>query len=217
MLSVLCALVMSVQDTDVTLEPSDDVWVYQFAEDQTSDEFLRAWGCDDGAVGKSFEGSLNFSFSCLKFKPPMPLPNTKLKSAKLVLTHVPDAGWAVDSIDKHPLEARSMTGTWDEQSWAYEKAAKVHPLPEANAVFGTGWAKPSGDKPFKIEIDLMKGPGNFEKTFQDAINDPKAGLSIALTTTLLPDGENSVYKLYSKSNEADLRPKLVLGFGSGRP
>lgn len=213
MVSVLCALLMSAQSYDVTLEPTDDVWIYQFAEDQSSDEFLRTWGSDEGAVGSSFEGHLSFSYSCLKFSLPMSLPGSKLKSAKLVLMHTPDPGWSAENGEKHPVEVRSVTTNWDEKSWTNEMSVKVHPSADAATIYGTAWVKPpESSQAFKFEIELMKDKSGFSKAFDVAVADPNRTIGLALTSTLQPEGENSVYKFYSRSNAEELRPKLVLTF-----
>lgn len=47
--------------------PTDDVWVYSFAGDQTTDGFLRAWGNGVTSVGPNPPDSA-FSYSYLKRK-----------------------------------------------------------------------------------------------------------------------------------------------------
>ncbi|MBS1723370.1 MAG: hypothetical protein JSS66_10500 [Armatimonadetes bacterium] len=216
MLASLLLLASFTQPREVTLEPTDDVWVYQFAEDQANDPFLRVWGDEQGAVGKSFEGHLTFSYSCLKFEIPAGTTGP-LTGAKLVLTHAPEPGWDSKDAEKNPLEARSLTTEWEEENWTYEQAAKIHPSADANTIYGSGWSPaPSTDQTFKIEIDLLKGKGGFSASFEKAASSPSRLIGIALTSTLSPQeaGENGIYKLYSKSNEPALRPKLVLTFGS---
>lgn len=201
----------------MTLEPTDDVWVYQFAEDQTNDEFLRVWGSDGTAVGTSFEGHLSFSYSCLKFSLPKDLPGQTLATAKLVLTHTPEAGWTEKDSKANPVEARMLPTDWNESNWSYENAKKIHPTASASEIFGTGSAAPApDDQPFVIEVNLMEKDGVFAKVFNEASNDPSRILAMALTSKLEANGENSVYKFYSKSNEAKLRPKLVLTFSASR-
>ena len=199
---------------DVVLEPSDDVWVYQFAQDQTDDEYLRVWSGDGEAVGDVKSGSLTFSYSCLKFDLSK-VPATRLTGAKLVMTHAGTAGYTAEDSKKHPLEARSLTTEWSEANWQYENFSKVHPQKDPLTIFGTGSAGPnSAAEPFKIEIDLMAGKSGFAKAFEEALKGSSKSLAMALTSALSPEGqgEGFVYRLFSKTNEETKRPKLVLTF-----
>lgn len=203
------------QANPVTLEPTDDVWVYQFAEDQVSDQYLRVWSSDGVAVGASFEGHLTFSYSCLKFDLPADLPKEGLTGAKLVLTHTPETAWTEKAGKAAPVEARMLGTGWTEKTWTYEDAQKVHPSAAESTIFGTGWAAPrSDDKPFTIEVDLLEKKNVFVEALAKSLGDPSRTIAMALTSRLTPDGENSVYKFYSKANEPDLRPKLVLTYSS---
>ncbi len=220
MLSLILALTIA-QQTPASpivqsVEPTDDVWVYQYAQDQAADPFLRAWGSsEEGAVGKNFTDHMGFSYSCLKFELPKPPEKMHLKGAKLVLLHAGDPGWDPADAKKHPLEARALPVRFEEESWTYETAAKVHPSDDPNTIYGTGYAAPPDDKSFPIEIDLMTGKGDFGSDYKKAVADPDRVICIALTTSLVPDGagENTIYKLFSRNNSPELRPKLLLNFG----
>lgn len=204
--TLICFLAMPTAG-ETTLEPTDDVWVYQFAEDQTTDEYLRVWSGDGQAVGEIGDGHMSFSYSCLKFDTSKVDAKTVTR-AKLVLTCAGSASFTLEDSKKNPLEARSLTTDWNEASWAYEKSKTVHPMKDPATIFGGGFGATTNDSDFKIEIDLMKGPADFKKQLAGA----QGQIAIALTSTLCPEGqgEGFVYKLYSKSNDQAKRPKLVL-------
>ncbi|MCW5937777.1 MAG: hypothetical protein KIT11_10790 [Fimbriimonadaceae bacterium] len=211
---LLAFLVVTSAEKTVTLDPTDDIWVYQFAQDQTSDPYLRLWGAGDTAVSEITPGHLGFSYSGLKFSLPADADGT-LKSAKLVLTHSGDPGFEEEAAKANPIEARAMSASFEEENWDYSMAAKVHPVVEDSSVFGSGWAyAQSAETPFKIEIDLLKGPNDFRKLLDKAREDSGRAVVLALTTKLTPEqaGESSIYKVFSRSAEEDRRPKLVLTF-----
>ncbi|MCW5938697.1 MAG: hypothetical protein KF884_05880 [Fimbriimonadaceae bacterium] len=194
------------------IEPSDDVWVYSFASDQTTDRYLRAWGNDSGSVSEVAEGSLTFSYSCLRFDLPDGLDPEKLTAARLVLTHVGDPGFDEETSRQNPIEARALSATFKESDWDVSMAPKVHPLIGAQAVFGTGWSRPSQDEtPFKVVVDLMQGPGDFKAALAVGMRSNRS-LALALTTKMNPQGagESNIYKFFSRHNEAGLRPVLEL-------
>ncbi len=209
----LASLLLRSNTETQTLNPIDDVWVYQFADDQTGDPFLRVWGNDGVAVGKSFEGHLNFSYSCLKFDLSSINSGAKLTSAKLVLVHAPEPGWSAEDSQKNPLEVRTLSNAWSEKAWAYEDAKKIHPSDGTDTILGTASEKPpTDDKTFVFEVDLMKNSELFQKVWAESMNSGTKGFAVALTSKLEPAqaGENTVYKFYSRSNEAELKPKLVI-------
>ena len=208
MLTAVGLLFALTTPAEITLVATDDVWVYQFAEDQTTDEYMRVWSSDGNAVGDSFTGQMSASYSCVKFDISK-VDTTKITGAKLVLTSVGSSTYTIEDSKKHPIEARSLTNDWNEANWAYEKAEKVHPSKDNKTIFGTGFGAPgANEEPFIIEIDLMKGPGKLAETLA---SDSKS-ISFALTTTLSPDGqgEGFVYKFFSRSNDDAKKPKLVL-------
>lgn len=208
--ALLASALTSVQET--TLEPSDDVWVYQFAEDQTQDPYLRIWSSDGQAVGDSFEGHLSFSYSGLKFD--VSKVEGTVKSAKLVLTHAEGASYSEADSKSNPIEVRTLPSDWNEANWQYEKATKIHPVKDPATIFGTGFGDPAGgDKEFTITIDLMAGPGNFGSALEAARTSTTKTLAVSLTSKLSPEGqgEGFVYKFFSRNNDPAKRPKLVLG------
>lgn len=210
-MSALMLLLAMAAPQDVVLEPTDDVWVYQFAQDQTEDAYLRVWGGEEGAVGKSADG---FSYSCLKFALPPSLPGQKLKSAKLVLLHGAEPNWDPENAKKNPVEVRALSSEWEEENWQFDMGAKVRPQAGDGAVLGTGFSPPNGDQPFKVEVDLMGEKGGFLAVFEAAQGSSNRQLGLALTSKLQPDGEGSTYRFYSRNNDAEKRPKLVLTFGA---
>jgi hypothetical protein len=194
------------------IEPSGDVWVYSFAGDQTSDPFLRLWGSDAGSVAPVVEGGLTFSYSCLKFDLPDGLDPNKVAAARLVLTHVAEAGFGEEDIKANPVEARALSAPFNEADWDVSMAPTVHPLIGDDALFGTGWSRPSDDeKPFKVIIDLLQGPGDFRLALAEGMKSNRA-LVLALTTKLRPEsaGESMIYKFYSRHNDPGLRPILQI-------
>jgi hypothetical protein len=198
--------------TEHRIEPSDDVWVYTFASDQTADKYLRVWGDENGSVSPIIEGSLTFSYSCLRFELPAGLKPETVSAARLVLTHVGDAGFDEDTAKANPIEARALSATFKESDWDVSMAQKVHPLIGEEALFGTGWSVPTQDeRPFKVVVDLMKGPGDFRAALAQGMKSDRS-LVLALATRMNPQGagESNIYKFFSRHNEPELRPVLEL-------
>lgn len=197
---------------ETTLEPTDDVWVYQFAEDQTTDPYLRVWSSDGQAVGDSFEGHLTFSYSGLKFD--VSKLEGKVKSAKLILTHAEGASYTEADSKSNPIEVRTLPSDWNEASWQYEKATKIHPVKDPGSIFGVGFGNPAGgDKEFTITVDLMSGPANFATAVDEARKSSTKTLAVSLTSKLSPEGqgEGFVYKFFSRSSTDETkRPRLVI-------
>lgn len=208
MLNAIGLLSALIFPAEVTIDASDDVWVYQFAEDQTTDQYMRVWSSDGNAVGDSFSGQMSASYSCVKFDISK-VDVAKITGAKLVLTSVGTSTFTLEDSKKHPIEARALTSEWNEANWAYENAEKVHPSKDNKTIFGTGYGAPGANEdPFIIEIDLMKGPA----VLKGALKSESKAISFALTTTLSPEGqgEGYVYKFFSRSNDDAKKPKLVL-------
>lgn len=196
---------------EVVVEPSDDVWVYSFAQDQTSDEYLRVWGSETGAVEAPGE-ALSFSYSLLKF--PAPKAGGRLVSAELVLHHVAEAKFEAADSKAAPLEARPAPAGFEEETWDYGMHPKFLPPADPASIYGTGWGAPSADeKPFVIKVGLLEGPNDFAAALKTAA-ETGSPIAIALTSKLRPDeaGDGKLYKLYSRANEASLRPRLLLRF-----
>lgn len=136
-----------------------------------------------------------------------------IAKATLVLTHIAKPSFTAENIKGMPIEVRKMNGTFDEKKWTYDMLSKVRPVAGKENVFGdlTPSAFPA-EEPFKLEIDLMKGPGKFRDAFSAA---KSAGfLNLALTSPIDPSelGNRAMYKVYSRNAEEKFRPKLVLTF-----
>ena len=191
------------------LTPTDDVWVYHFAQDQTTDPYLRCWGADGASVGPR-GGQLTFSYSLLKFDVPKDLASADLTGAKLTVWHVADAGFDEATAKASPLEARAVDGAFEEENWTFEDFPKCFPVAGEKGLFGSGWTAPSvNDAPFAIEIDLMSGGGDFKTAVASGT------VTIALTSSIDPSGagENNIYKMYSRSAKEEVRPVLTLTTG----
>lgn len=210
--TAMLMLSLAAAQGETKLQPTDDVWVYQFAEDQTTDPYLRIWSSDGQAVGDSFEGHLTFSYSCLKFD--VSKLEGKVKSAKLILTHTEGASYTEADSKTNPIEVRTLPNDWNESSWQYEKATKIHPVKDPGSIFGVGSGNPAGgDKEFTITVDLMAGPSNFATAVDEARKSSTKTLAVSLTSKLSPEGqgEGFVYKFFSRSSSDEAkRPQLVI-------
>ncbi len=201
---------------EIVLKPTDDVWVYPHAGDPAKDGYLRVWGREDGAVPKLVGDASEYSFSLLRFDPAA-LPAGKPTKATLVLTMVAGPNFTEEQARRFPLQARPVEGGFSEKAWKYDLLERFMPAFDPKTVYGTGafapW--PAPDKEGRVEIDLLKGPGDFRAALEAARKDAKP-LGIALTSPLdvqaNPDVQ-SIYKVYSKDSPVEeLRPKLVLGY-----
>lgn len=212
MTSLFCALAL-MPATTVELTPTDDVWVYPFAQDQTSDEFIRCWGDSDGAVGKVTDGHLAFSYSCLKFDLDK-IPAGTVKSAKLILTSVANPAYTLEDCKKFPVEARRLAKDFEEENWDFKMATKVYPEPGEKEVYGTGVTEDfQPDKEVIFTIDLLKGKSEFLKDLDAARKASAKVMSMAVTSKMNPDvaGEGRTYKLFSRNAEKkEVRPRLVI-------
>ena len=202
--------------SEVSLRPTDDVWVYPHAGDPAKDGYLRVWGRDGEAVPKLVGDAQEFSFSLLRFDP-AGLPDGKLTKARLFLTMTAGPNFGEDQAKKRPLQARPVDGGFSEKGWRYDLLERFMPAFDPKSVYGTGvptpW--PAAEQEGAVEIDLLAGPGDFRAALAAARKDGKP-LGIALTTNLdvqsNPDVQ-SIYKVYSKDAPVEaLRPRLVLGF-----
>jgi hypothetical protein len=188
------------------LTPTDDVWVYHFAQDQTSDPYLRCWGADGASVGPRGV-QLTFSYSLLKFDVPKELATADVTGAKLTVWHVAEAGFDETTAKASPLEARAVDGSFEEENWTFEEFGRCFPVAGPKGLFGSGWtAPPVNDAPFAIEIDLTTGEADIKKAVASGT------VTIALTSAIDPSGasENNIYKLYSRSAKEEVRPVLTL-------
>lgn len=193
-----------------TLNPTDDLWIYPHAPDQVSDEYLRCWGSDQGAVGDVGEFAMSFSFSVMRFKLPKDLGT--IKSAKLVLMSFHDISYSGDEAIANPIEARAASGQFDEDNWDKANSKNVAPSKDKATIYGKAGVKPpANDDPFKIEINLTGEKSRFAADVTKAMAGDRV-LGIALTSTLDPEGtDGSIYKVYSRAaKNKDFRPKLII-------
>ncbi len=194
-------------EQSVDLIPTDDIWVYPRAEDQDSDDYLRVWGANGASVASSAEESEEFGYALLRFNLADAPKNKVLKSATLVLTHIPKPAFSLAVAKENPLEVRPVPGGFAEKSWSYDQLSKFMPNAGKSAAFGKGAPEAVDElKEFPIRIDLMRGPGSFAK-YLDAAREGGA-LSLALASTLSPD--EGVYKVFSKDGPKEFRPILRL-------
>lgn len=212
---MLTALILASNLATVTLEPTDDVWVYPHASDQVEDPFLRTWGFEGSAVQEPDPG-MAASWSLLKFDLGSVKIDGKLTKAVLVLTHAPKVGVTPKESADAPLEARSVAPDFTERLWNFKDAEKFSPEGEAKEILGTGAIKSVEEgKPTRIEIDLMAGPASFTTLLTSRIGSTSKKLALAITSKVDPEGsENArIYKYYSRAaDKAENRPKLVLTF-----
>ena len=212
---MLTALILASRLATVTLEPTDDVWVYPHASEQVEDPFLRTWGSDGKAVEEPDPG-MTASWSLVKFDLGSVKVDGKLTKAVLILTHAPKVGMTVKESADAPLEARSVETGFTERLWDFREAEKFSPEGESKEVLGTGAIKSIEEgKPTRIEIDLMAGPGNFTTLLTSRLASTDKKLAFALTSKVDPEGSNNarIYKYYSHAAEkVEVRPKLVLTF-----
>lgn len=212
----LLALTLLAAQKEVALTPTADIWIYPHAGDPAKDAYLRVWGRDGQAVAKEIGDAEELSYSLLKFDPSS-LPEGKPKNATLILTTVADLAFTEAQAKANPLQARPVDGGFEEKGWKYDFLEKFNPTFDPKSIYGTGYPTPwpEAGKEGKIEIDLLKGPGDFAAALAAAKKDGKA-LGLALTSVLdvqsNPD-VMSIYKMYSKDSPLEAtRPKLVLSY-----
>ncbi|MBL8068346.1 MAG: hypothetical protein JNM28_07835 [Armatimonadetes bacterium] len=197
-----------------TLAPTDDVWVYHFAPDQTSDPFLRCWGAEGLSSADPNIGDAG-SWSAMKFDVSK-LPSGKLLGTTLTLYFVPNPNIDPEIGKKYPLEVRSTSAEFEEENFSFEGAEKIRPKADKAFLLAT---KPiefyaNATEPVKVEIDLGGSEGKFMAALQQARKSPKHELGLAFTTALTPDeaGESMIYKFYSRNSEKATQPVLTLKF-----
>ena len=199
------------------LMPKDDIWVYPHASDPGHDANLRIWGASGHAVPADAGEAEEMSIALLKWDIGMVPAGKKLTKATLVLTNVPNPGFTLEQAKLAPLEARPVAAGFNEKSWEFDQALKFLPAKDSKDVFGTG--VPSSlekDKVLRLEIDLLKGPGSFEKYMAAAITASNKEVALGLTSAIdmASIGRTGMYKVYSRDEKDEsLRPTLVLVFG----
>lgn len=212
---MLTALILTARVATVTLEATDDVWVYPHASEQVEDPFLRTWGFEGAAVEEPDPG-MTVSWSLVKFDLGSVKVDGKLTRAVLVLTHAAKVGMTVKESADAPLEARSVEPGFTERLWDFKEAAKFSPKGAASEILGTGSIKSVEEgKPTKIEVDLMAGPASFAGVLSSRLASTDKKVAFALTSKVDPEGSDNarIYKYYSHAaDKAEYRPKLVLTF-----
>ena len=195
-----------------TLVPTDDVWVYPHAGDPAHDSFLRVWGTDGKAAPKDAGELEQFSFGLLQFDASK-LPDGKPKSVILQVYNVSSPSFTLEQAKAAPLQVRPIPGTFTEKTWQYSQAEKLLPSSEDKAVFGqTPPTALSDSVPILIEVDLLKGPGDFA-SFLAASKKTGKPLDIALTSALEVTENRASYKIYSRDAEREsLRPRLLITY-----
>jgi hypothetical protein len=191
------------------LTPTDDIWVYAHAEDPQKDPFLRAWGSGGKSVGIPGDDPNAFSYSLLKWDLSGFQPNSRLAEAQIVLTAAPEAGYTAQDAAAAPLEIRMVKGGFAESEWDYADAVKYTPAGDEGLVGMTSPTIVTANE-FKIVIDLLKGPADFRKAFEEAMKKGKT-LNLAITSHIDPTslGMKGVYRVYSKdATDPSVRPAL---------
>src|SRR5262245_33379160 len=77
--------------TGLYMSPSDDIWVYEHAQDPQKDEFLRAWGANGRSIPIPGDDPASSSWSILKWDLTGFKNNAKVLEAQLVLSAAPEA------------------------------------------------------------------------------------------------------------------------------
>jgi hypothetical protein len=191
----------------VTLTSEQDVWVYPHSNDPGGDPFIRVWGVGGTSVAPTPGDVENFSYGFLKFSLKGLPVQKKLLSAHLILT---PAGKPVVSKESEewPLEARGLTGTFDEKDWTQDKASTVGP--KKDAIYGTGVIAAKGED-FEIRMNLLDEKSVFAKSLAGNSGD----FFIALTSRydVAEMGMKGIYKVYSRDNkDKNVHPRLELRF-----
>jgi hypothetical protein len=209
MIAAITALLLVAEPLRLT--PEADIWAYPHASDQR-DPYLRVWGLGDRSTGRDAAETENTSYSLLKFALPVSRKGEKLTGAELVVTHIANPAWDAPRSKANPLEARSVTGSFDEKSWNYDALFKLT-LGTADAdVYGTGFVTELvPDKEPEIRINLLGEKSRFADDVAKALA-ADGTLAIALTSRISAE-TRAVYKIFSKDAErAAVRPQLVVTF-----
>ncbi len=207
-MNMVTALLLASVVGTYSLAPTDDVWIYQHADDQTADPLLRVWG--DGVSSVGDPGESQFSISLVRFDiGAVKEPTKDVKKATLVLWVDGETSMTEADSKASPLEVRLVDATFDEKKWSFEQYSKYMPVSGAESLIGKGSAKPGGDgKPFKLEVDLLAGKADFRKSVEG-----KKALAFALSTKMAAGGpDGPYYRIHSRSSEEKYRPVLVLEF-----
>jgi hypothetical protein len=194
----------------ITLNPSDDVWVYKFAADQTSDPYLRCWGSDGKSVADPGAGEAG-SWSVMKFDVSK-VNFTKLTGAELDLYFVPNPNIDEETGKKYPIEVRLITPKFEEENFELAKAEAIRPSNDQTKLLAKApvvmYANTEG--PAKITVKFTAE--SFSKALTEAKKSETKELAFAITTALTPTeaGESLIYKFYSTNSAAATKPTLKL-------
>lgn len=198
----------------LSVNPTDDVWVYTHAIDLSYDPIGRVWGNSVDSHVPSWPPIEDFSYTYLKFDLTGTAPGQyMLTSANLRVTHrVTSSGtFTREAGEANPLEARGLSGTFSETTWSF--ANPTNPYPEAK-LFGIGNMNnynPSAS--FDITLNL-KNPV-FQNEFNTAVNSGAKTLRIALTTKMPVTGQVGAlpYRVFTRDHTVNSqRPLLSLSF-----
>jgi hypothetical protein len=199
--------------------PTDDVWVYDFAGDQTTDGFLRAWGNGVSSLAPSYPQGPEWSHSYLKWDiSGIGAGNYLLTEAKLLVTQqvstTTQPSFTQAQGNANPLEARPVGINFEEDTWSF--LDPNNPTPGTTR-FGTGDLSQyiprgtAGVNGFQITLDLL-AEGDFSSYFNTAVNG-SGELGLALTSKLNPAGPGgATYRLYSLNSPTGLGPQLLLRY-----
>lgn len=198
--------------------PTDDVWVYEFAGDQTTDGFLRTWGDGVSPLAPSYPQGSNWSHSYLKWNvASIGSGNYRVTEAKLLVTQQvspTQPGYTLAQGNVNPLEARQVGTNFEEDTWTFGDPG--NPIPGATR-FGTGDLSnyvpkgTAGVSGFQIALNLL-AEGDFSTYFNSAVNG-SGELGLALTSLINPAGPTgATYRTFSKDSPTGLGPQLVLRY-----
>lgn len=197
-------------DDAIRLEATDDVWVYPFAQEQEKDEYMRIWGTGTASIPEKGTDEPEQSYSIARFDVSK-LPTGKVKSAKLELTLIAKDVLTQSVLEKYPLEVHAVNGDFAEKSWDFGKVKSFLPSQE---ILGSSkdWAL-QFDKPCKVEVNLLGGPGDFQKELDAARAKGYLGLALASKLPAAELGRDGIYKFYSRNSSSKSGPVLRLEIG----
>lgn len=211
---ILAAILGLTHTATLKLSPVDDVWVYSFAPDQSTDEFLRCWGAGGEELDAS-GGNVMGSWSNLKFDVSSIPSDKKLTAATLTLWDSGDNFLSPEQTKKFPLYVRKGTVKFEEENFRYTMAETLAPSLKPDSLFGTASPEnPGSGKPFSFTVDLLKGEGKFGDYLTSQLKTSSKLIGLTLTSKIDPESSTDgvFYKFYSKSGPKDMRPVLELTF-----